>query len=36
MVVSLIPELGKQGQVDLFEFKDSLVYRTSSKPTKAI
>jgi hypothetical protein len=31
----LIPELGRQRQADLYEFKTSLVYRLSSRITTA-
>jgi len=32
----LIPALRRQGKLDLYEFKASLVYRTSSRRAKAI
>ena len=32
----LIPALGKQRQVDLYEFKSSLVYKESSKTAWAV
>jgi hypothetical protein len=31
----LIPALGRQRQVDLYEFEDSLVYRVSSRPARS-
>jgi hypothetical protein len=33
--VALIPALGRQRQIDLCEFKNSLVYRVSSKTARA-
>ena len=35
-VLSLIPALGRQRQVDLCEFEASLVYRVSLKTTRAV
>ena len=32
----VIPALGRQRQVDLFEFEASLVYRTSSRTVRAV
>ena len=32
----LIPALGKQRQVDLYEFKSNLVYKESSKTARAV
>ena len=36
MVVPLIPALGRQRQVDLCEFKASLVYRESSRTARTV
>jgi hypothetical protein len=35
VTTTLIPALGRQRQVELCEFKDSLVYRASSRTAKA-
>ena len=34
VVYALIPALGRQRQVDLCEFKDSLVYRVNARTAK--
>ena len=35
VVLALIPALGRQRQVDLYEFEASLVYRVSSRTVRA-